>query len=103
MADSSGAIRMLNAVAELERALANNDPTTDELLRRLRPGQSIVLKVRPVDDGQSCYAVAQDGPFSAMRDGRGWPLDGHSADPATALRAALLQLPAPTEPPPEEG
>lgn len=80
-------------VGPLEQALVDDEPTTDELLRRLQPHQLAMVR----RDSGGCCAVAR---YQLERDGP--PITSFRDDPALALRAVLLQLPAPTEPPPEE-
>jgi hypothetical protein len=86
-------------LAETEARLAKlqaEGALTDDLLRRLRPGQTVMLRV--IAGMPSDYAAAwltSNAGFSSS------VTHETSRDPAVALRSVLLQLPALAEPPPE--
>lgn len=76
------------ALERLEQALVDDEPTTDELLGRLGLTDELRLTF-----GAAWVAIVRPayGPST---------VDMHD-DRKMALRSVLLQLPAPTEPPPE--
>lgn len=92
------------AVELLDRGLADEEPTTDELLSRLQPGQRLRVNVLSAQSPRPiCIATVGYEPFSAPVRGKdGYPVSEIASHPAAALRAALLQLPEPTQPPPRE-
>jgi hypothetical protein len=80
---------LLDAIDELEAALDGCDMETDELLQRL-------------DQSEHQLRLGSGGIIWVATIARhGMPLNDMHNDPAVALRSVLVQLPAPTEPPPE--
>jgi hypothetical protein len=77
------------ALERIEQALVDDEPTTDELLRRLQNPPYHTLR------------LTFGTKWMARIEGDGSLLFELSPDVVPALRAVLLQLPAPTEPPPE--